>query len=663
MKRTWTPLEAGALIVLLTIAAYLPALRGGFVFDDYGLIAQNRMVRARDGLYRFWFTAETPDYRPLTWSLWWLEWRLWDGSAPGYHAVNVALHAVNAVLVWMILQRLKIPSAWLAAAVFAIHPVNVATVAWISEQKNTLSMLFYALSILLYLRFDEEDRWAWYGWSLAAFLLALLAKTAVVMLPFVLLGCMWWRHGRVRWKDLLRAVPFFLPSLAMGIVTIAQHRRVLGRTVVQAGGAGARLATAGCVPWFYLSKALLPVNLTMIYPRWHIDPTRWVSYVPGTVLIGCLVVFWCQRKTWGRGLLFGLGYFVVTLFPVLGFFDQYFFHYSFVADHWQYYSIVGVIALVVAAIERIDRKLRERNRRVPVPVPFGTELVGVTALIVLGAATWSRCCIYADSERLWWDNLAKNPGAWVAQSWLGTASEQAGKLQEAIGHYGEALRIKPDYAGAHYNLGRVLVRLGRLPEAIEHYEQALKIDPDFVDAHNNLGAVLWQTDRVPEAIEQFEQALKIDPDSVEAHYSFGLAMAHLGKLPEAMEHLERAIRLRPDYAEAHYNLGMVLTRSGNVPEAIKQYEKALQIEPDYAEAHYNLGVLLAELGRMPEAIAHWEQVLRIKPDYAAAHYSLGVALEQMGRVQEAIGHYEQAVRLKPDFAEAQKALVRLRVAQ
>ena len=203
-------------LVLVTFAAYTPVWHAGFIWDDAHHITDNQIVKASDGLYRTWFTTEPADYYPLTESLWWLEWRLWGDSATGYHMVNVLLHAANAALVWMILQRLKIPGAWLAALVFAIHPVNVATVAWISEQKNTLSMLFYAVAILFYLRFDEENRWRWYGLSLAAFLLALLSKTAVVMLPVVLLGCVWWRRGRVQWKDLLCSIPFFALSLALG---------------------------------------------------------------------------------------------------------------------------------------------------------------------------------------------------------------------------------------------------------------------------------------------------------------------------------------------------------------------------------------------------------------------------------------------------------------
>jgi tetratricopeptide (TPR) repeat protein len=446
-RRPWL---LGLILVVVTFAVYFPSLRGGFVFDDLGLIKNNRLVHASDGLHRFWFTTEAPDYYPLTWSLLWLEWHLWGASPLGYHVVNLLLHAANAVLVWTVLTRLRVPGAWLAALIFAIHPVNVATGAWISEQKSTLSMFFYALAILFYLRFEEERRWRSYGLALAAFLLALFSKTAIVMLPVVLLGCVWWQRGRLQLKDLLWSVPFFALSLVSGLVTIwFQYEHVLKAAPVRAVGFMGRLAAAGRVPWFYLYKALLPVNLMLIYPQWEINASHLVSYMPGMILIAILIFFWSKRKTCGRGLFFGLGYFVVMLFPVLGFFEQSFYRLSLVADHWQYYSIIGVIALVVAGGERVCRRIGDPGRSVGV-------MVSVAMLIVLGMGTWKRSGVYANEETLWSDNVAKAPNAWAA----------------------------------HYNLGIVFARLGRVPEAIGQYEQALRIRPDFADAGNNLAWLL-----------------------------------------------------------------------------------------------------------------------------------------------------------------------------
>ncbi len=610
-------------LVIVTLAVYFPVLRGGFVFDDDILITSSSMVKAGDGLYRFWFTTEAPDYYPLTSSLWWLEWRWWGDNATGYHVLNVLLHAVNAVLVWAILWRLKIPGAWLAGLVFAIHPVNVATVAWISEQKNTLSMLFYLVAILLYVRFDEERRWGWYGLSLAAFVLALLSKTAVVMLPVVLLGCVWWLRGRVRRQDLLRSLPLFVLSLLMGLVTTwFEYNRDMGGRATRTDGFLSHLAVAGRAPWFYLYKVFLPVNLSVIYPKWEVDPSRWVSYAPGVALIGILTLFWWKRNTWGRPLLFGLGYFVVVLFPVLGFFDQSFYRFSLVADHWQYYSIIGAIALAVAGGEWICRRMREPGR-------YARAVACVAVLMALAAATWSRSCVYADNETLWRDNVAKNPGAWLAHNNLGNALAQAGRVPEAIVQYEQALRINPDLAEAHNNLGNLLMRSGRMPEAREHLEQALRIDPNLAEADNNLGTALVQT----------------------------------GEIKDAIAHYERALRIQPEYAEAQYNLGLALEQLGKREDAIAHFEQALRINPDFAEAHYNLGTVLGQAGRMPEAIEHFEQALRIDPDLAEAHANLGNALAQVGRVPEAIGQYEQALRIKPNLAGAQTALARLQARQ
>jgi hypothetical protein len=472
-KDTWRSLVGGAaLLILVTIVVYLPCLRGGFIWDDFTLITENRLIKASDGLQRFWHTAEASEYYPLTGSLRWLEWRLWGMAPMGYHVVNVLLHAINSVLVWMVLRRLKIPGAWWAALVFAIHPVNVATVAWISEQKNTLSMLFYALAILLYLNFSEESRWRWYVLSVTAFLLALLSKTAVVMLPVVLLGCIWWVRGRVRTKDLFQLAPFWAFSLIFGIVTIWFHRtHALEPMAIQPESVAFRLAVAGWAPWFYLSKALLPVDLMAVYPKWMIDTSYWVSYVPGLLVIGTLAMFWWKRDSGGRPFLFGFGYFVVMLLPVLGFFYQSFYRYSWVSDHWQYYSIAGVISLVVAVPTVINRRLDRQQQS------WGAVAV-LGILLMLGSATWNRANVYGSELTLWQDAVTKNPQAWVAHYNLGTSLLQAGRFDKAVVELREAARRRPDLAEVHSNLGIALAQDDKLPEAIEQFEQALQIDPN-----------------------------------------------------------------------------------------------------------------------------------------------------------------------------------------
>jgi len=535
---------AAGLLLLATFVTYLPALRDGFVWDDGPLITDNRIIQAHDGLYRSWFTTEAMDYYPVTQSLWWLEWRLWGKNAGGWHAVNVLLHAANVVLVWTVLRRLRIPGAWLAALLFAVHPVNVATVAWISEQKNTLSMLFFALSILWYLRFDETSHWRWYGWSLAAFLLALLSKAAVVMLPVVLLGCVWWLHGRLRSRDWLRTVPFFALSILLGLTTVwfQYHRGTLSGRVVHVGGLFSRVAAAGFAPWFYLSKAVLPLDLCMVYPRWNPGAWGWSGWLPGIALTGSVAFLWWKRHGWGRPLLFGLGYFVVMLFPVLGFFDQGFYEFSLVADHWQYYSMAGLTALAAAGAVALGSRLHRGQQPIIGPV--------AAVVIVLAAMSWQRCRVFRNQETLFRDNLLHNPLAWVAHNDLGIALAGSGRIQEAIGHFQQALRIWPDYAEAHYNLGLALSQLGRVQEASEQYEQALRIKPDDAETHCNLGNVLLKQGKINDAIRHYEQALQIKPNFAEAHYNLGNALKKLGRAPEAIAHYEQALRIRPDYPEA-----------------------------------------------------------------------------------------------------------------
>ena len=603
MKRFWkSPALAGGLIVLLSVVAYLPAMRAGFIWDDDTYVTENQFVQAKDGLFRAWFTREPPDYYPLTWSVLWLEWRCWGNHAAGYHAVNVLLHAVNAVLVWMILSRLRIPGAWLAGLVFAIHPVTAATVAWISEQKNTLSMLLSALAVLLYLRFDEQGRRRWYLLSLTAFLLALLSKTAVVMLPFVLLGCAWWRRGRITRTEFLSSVPFITLSLVLGLVTIwFQHTRVLEGHSVRTANFPLRLAAAGWVPWFYLYKAFAPFNLSVIYPQWNIRAFHAISYVPGIILLGCPFFFWWKRGSWGRPWFFALGYFVVVLFPVLGFFDQGFYAYSLVADHWQYVALPAPIALAASGAMALFLRTGKWGR-------FVLAIACTVALTVLGMSTWSRAQVYRDSETLWRDTLAKNPGAWVAHENLGSVLTGQGRFAEAVTEYMAALRIKPDDAEAHYNIGNAMVSQGKIPEAMAEYTAALQIRPDFAEAHSNLGAALAHQRKIPEAMAEYTAALRIKPDYPDAHYNLGVAMASQGRIPEAVAEYRKTLYLRPDWPPALSKLAWILATDGNetlrnASEAVPLAERLCAVTgSERADALDVLAAAYAEAGRFSDAI-------------------------------------------------------------
>ncbi len=618
-------LGAGAaLIVLATTVAYFPSLSGGFILDDDLLLTDNRLIKAADGLYRFWCTTESVDYWPVTNTTLWLEWRLWGIHPTGYHVTNLVVHIVEALLIWVILRKLSIPGAFLGALLFAVHPVNVESVAWIAQRKNLMAMLFFLLSVLWYLKAETPPSRAsparadcWYWLSLVAFVLAMLGKGSVTILPVVLLGIVWWRRPLTR-RDVLRAVPFFVVAAVLTWVNVwFQTHGII--TEIRRASFAERLLGAGAVVWFYLYKAMLPINLAFIYPRWHIDTEQVLWWLPLVACVGVTGVLWWYRRGWSRSLLFAWGYFCVALVSVMGFTDVGFMENSLVADHYQHVALIAVTALVAAGWGTCARQTRRSRRWVPNAV----AAIVCGALIIL---TWRQSSRYVNAVTLYQATLGRNPDSWIAHNNLGLALSESSRPQEAIEHYEQALRLKPDYPEAHYNLGYALARQGKLDEAIAHYSEALRITPAYAKAHNNLGNALARQGKLDEAITQYSEALRIYPAYEEAHYNLGNALATRGRLDEAIAQYSEALRINPAYAEAHNNLGNALATQGKLDEAIAQYSEALRINPACAEAHNNLGNALARQGKLDEAIAQYSEALRINPAYAKAHNNLGNAL-------------------------------------
>jgi len=638
--------------VAVTFVAYQPVWHAGYIWDDDDHLTANPAMTAPHGLRMIWSSLTISRYYPLTLTTFWAEHRLWGFNPLPYHLVNVALHAINGILVFLVLRRLRVPAAWLAAGLWLLHPVNVESVAWVTELKNTQSGFFFFCALLCFLRFEAGSRRRWYVVALLCGTCAVLSKPSTVVLPLVLLLCAWWERGRWGWTDLVRAAPFFALALGMSALTIIEQRGHIARQgeAEWTMGIAERFVVAGKDIWFYAWKDLWPAPLTFVYPRWEVMTHSAWSWVPlAAAVASAIVLAMWRRHPWARAGLFGLGFFLVALLPVLSFFDVFYFRYSFVADHFQYLASLGVVACVASGIVYV----LDRNRLWPSPVAGSVCSV---LLLTLACLTWKQGHVYRNSESLWRDTVKKNPDAWIAHDLLGNIVMQAGKLDEAMGHFKQALRLKPDYPEALNNLGVALERSGRFPEAIAHYQQALRFKPFYADPYYNLGIVLERSGRVQEAIDCYEQALRLKPNYPEAHNNLGNALVALGRMPEAIGNWEQALRLDPDYAEAHNNLGSAYLGLGRVPEAIKQYEDALRLSPGYAKAHYNLGMALEAAGRVPEAMGHFEQAVRLKPDFAEAHYNLGNDLLHAGKVEDAIRHYEQALQFKPDYAEAHNNL-------
>jgi len=653
MRLVANPWIRAVSLVVLTCVVYLPAVRCGFVWDDDELVTQNRLIRMPDGLYRFWFTTQAPDYWPLTSTSWWLEWRLWGTHPSGYHAVNILLHALSAMLWWRILIRLRIPGAWLAAAVFAVHPVNVESVAWIAERKNTLAMCFFSVTCLCYLKFDDSSLRRWYWISLGAFALALLSKTAVAAFPAMILIIGWWRRGRIQRQEVMRSLPYFLVAAILGLVTVwFQYHRAIGHDVVRQDSIGSRLAGAGWAVWFYLYKALLPVDLQFVYPRWRINPNDLLSYVPGLLLLASFVLFWRHRARWGKPCLLAFGYYVIMLVPALGFINIYFMRFSLVADHWQYYSIIGVIGLVVSVGTTIAERSGSKGQLMGV-------LAAATALTLLGVATWNQQRMYMDLETLWRTTLSRNPECWLAHNNLGTILQEQGKPEQAQTEFQVALRLNPDYADARNNLGTILVMQGDTGKAAEEFETAIRLKPSFADAHENMAKLLMESGHPAQAAAEYEAVLSITPESAEIHNDLGTVFAGLGKLDQAIEQYRRALQINPAMSDTHYNLAVALMAQSRVAEAITEYEIVIHLKPDPV-TYNSLAIALLQSGRPTEAEQNYRLALRMQPDDPQVHYNLANVLAQEGKRQEAAAQYAEALKLQPDFTAASVALTRLK---
>jgi tetratricopeptide (TPR) repeat protein len=594
------------------------------------------------------------------------------------------MHAACAVLLWRVLRRLGVPGAWLGAALWALHPVQVESVAWISELKNTQSCLFFLLAVWFFLRWIANDtpgagRGRNYAFTLLCAVLAILSKPSTVMLPVVLAFCWWWMKGRWSWRIGAWLAPFFAVSaIASGWTIWEQKYHSFARGAEWNQSWAERLIIAGRAIWFYLGKLFWPDPLIYIYPRWKIDPTQVVAYLPGVAAAALLVGLWRFRRSWARPGFFAYGCFLALLFPVLGFFSVYFFRYSFVSDHFQYLASLGPAALAGAAITLAPRPWADHQPR------YWWTLGGVL-LLGLGVLSWRQCRMYHDDDTLWLTTRGRNPTCWMAQNFVGKISASAGRYQESLPFYEEALRLDPDsfevqynlsialretgrieeamdhcerslqlqpgFPEANYDLGVMLAGLGRPVEAAAHYEEVLRIKPDYVDAHINLGVILVSLGRPQEAIAHYEAALRLRPNSADAHSDLGMAWYFLGKNPEAVTQFEQAARLNPGSPEIHNNLGVALDHAGRVPDAIVQCEEALRLKPDYPEAHNNLGTALREANRLPEAIQHYEAAIRLRADYPNAQYNLGLALALAGRPAEAVPHYQEALRFKSDSVE------------
>jgi Flp pilus assembly protein TadD len=640
-------------LLALAFAAYSPALKAGFIWDDDDYVTENLTLRTADGLARIWAKPlASPQYYPLVFTSFWLEhqaWGLWPG---GYHAVNIALHALSAFLLGLLLTRLGVPGAWLTALLFALHPLGVESVAWVTERKNVLSLVFALSSLLCLVRWfrldsgpRDNDSGIPYVAGLVLFIMALLSKTVTSAVPAAALVLVWYKTGRVRLRDVTALAPFFLLGILSGVSTVWLERHHVGAMGGEWGiPFWARAVVAGRALWFYAGKTVWPAELIFNYPRWDPSAITFLDLGWPLAALGVLAVLFVLRTRLGRGPLAAALLFGGVLFPALGFFDVYPHRYSFVADHFAHHAFPALLALAAAGAVALARAAGADNNAGKRAVALG--LAGAV-LALPGAGTFRQCFQYKNLETLWAETARRNPGSWMAWQSLGNIRFQEGRLDEAERLYRKALDLGGlNTAQLWGNLGAVQVERGDIPGARALFKRSLQEDPFHADTLINLGLLDAREGDYAGAELRFRKVLDLEPVNTDALKNLAAALAGQGKPGEAAEYMERLAAIRP-LAGAFRDLGILLVQAGRATEAVEAFRKAANLDPGDPGARLSLGVLLGNLGRTGEAEEALRGALKLAPDNADARGALGLVLSAQGRHAEALAELEAVVRLAP----------------
>jgi len=668
----------GALtIAVATFIAYMPSLHGGMLWDDPAYIT-GPALRSIDGLRRIWFSpGATLQYYPVLYSAFWLEWQLWQANMFAYHLVKVAEHVLAAWLLWGVLRQLRIPGAWFAAVLFALHPVNVESVAWISEQKNTLSAMFGFGAVWCYLRFDDrraaaspvgadavDDRprssstAGWYAIALILFVLAVLSKSVVATLPAALLVIAWWKRGRIDLRgDVVPLLPWFAVAVAAAAVTAWFEQVVVG---AQGGvfelGILHRLLLAPRIVWFYALKLVWPARLIFFYPRWAIDATDWTWWLSIVALVATLLVLvWLAVARGRRAPLAAWLVFLATLVPVLGFLNVYPFRFSYVADHFQYLAQVSLLVLAASGLATLAQRSRRARRFV---------MVGGAAIVTtLGWLTWKQSDQYGhDAVHHYRAILERNPSAWIAYENWGSELMRQRNYDAAIPLLRQALDGQPDYFEAIRDLAASLEGIGRLSEAIPYYERATHLDPDPKGSANAYGTALLRAGRAGDAIPHLERAIALAEAERNPIFTFyldlGRAYVAAGRVEDGVTQFRRAReRAGPAYPLPGFDalLGDGLVRLGRDAEALPYLRRAVDADPADAIHRLDLGRILYNAERYDEAQRYLQAAIDLRPDLVDAYIGLAFAQNSLEQHAEARQTAARAVGMARRVLSADEA--------
>ncbi|MBF0286264.1 MAG: tetratricopeptide repeat protein [SAR324 cluster bacterium] len=622
-------------IILLTVAAYWMATQAGFIWDDDDYIIDNLLLQTLDGLWRIWSTTETPQYYPLVFTTFWIEYQLWELQPQGYHIINILLHALNACLIGYILQLLKVKGAWWIAAIFAVHPVHVESVAWITERKNVLSGLFYLLAFLYYCHFNMQGKRRCYWISLGLFVMALLSKTVTSTLPVVLVLMLHYQNKRWRRLDLYHLAPFFLMALGMGLLTIWLEKTHVGASGAEFDFSWVQRLTVACrALLFYAQKLLIPYPLMFNYPRWELDIGLWhnlSSLFTVVLLAGAFFGIWKSRY---QPITYPVAYYGITLFPALGFFNVFPFRYSFVADHFQYLASLGLLILYVQTgiwfanqASFALKKAAEALSFVKMPEQqlkrFCANGMMMILLLILGCLTWKQTLIYKNLETLWEDTIAKNPHSWMALINLGAVYMERNQNQTAIEYFNRAIEINSSNSEAYIDRGLAYLNLRQYSNALEDHSRAVEIDPKYHRAYMMRGLTYFHLQQYAKALQDYNQTIVMDPANALAYNHRGALYNRLKQYELALQNLNRSIQLDSHNSSAYINRGIVYIHQQQYEHAMNDFNQAVQLAPDEPDVYQNRGSLFLLIRQYKQAMADFDKVVALNPAKSKAYLHRG----------------------------------------
>ncbi|MBF0289585.1 MAG: tetratricopeptide repeat protein [SAR324 cluster bacterium] len=605
---SWRTIPGLVALVILTGAVYYPVVDAGYILDDRGFYITDPLMDASDGLQRIWFQPKDNNgiwpYLPLTRTSFWLDRQLWGLDLQWTHLLNVAFHLGGAVILWLALKSFDIRGAWLIGAIFVVHPVYVQSVAWIAQRKNVLAVIFYLLAIWSYLQFSRQKWWSCYVMALVLFICALLSKTSTVMLPLVLALCHLWLYRSWKISDLVALIPFFFASIGAAYSRIWFEMNALGATgEAFSRGLLDRLLIAGHIPFFYLKKLLYPYPTVFFYPRWEIDPAQWVNCLPLVSLLFVIVILLVKYQKWGGPLFLGLAAFLISLFPVAGFFNNNWNRFSYVSDHWVHIPSIAILILFVQIGVCLLKISGMREKAV---ARYFSAAVGGGIIVVLGTLTWQQAHAYKNLETLWQDTIRKNPKSHNAYNRLGSLYFKQGKMDAAIENFTAVIQIRPEFVEPYNNRGTVYLKLQQYDKAIADFSQAIELQPGMSDAYFHRGIIYSFLKQYQNAIADFTKVIQLDPQFMVPYSKRSEAHLYLKHYQQAIEDLNRYLVESPSPGE-FFNRGIAHMGLKQNKKAVDDFSKAIEMEKGFKKSYVFRGIAYMHLGKSELACTDWKK--------------------------------------------------------